>query len=425
MTMILSSADILRVLGGSEIIRLSARLTIADAKPSLSGAEGLFIYVSRFPALDEFEATWTLWIESDGSEPDDLVIEELRRLLPGVKVESGLLTTVTTTDFRSENTQTAPEAPKPVQASSIPNDYEDRFQSLLEDVQDQMLMVHSGTPGKDGRDGKDGLDGRDAEVGEIDLFDLGDCDRGTALQKGQVLTWNGSGWTNLYVPQISAILGGGGSGDGEGSGSSTLANLLDTETTGAADGDILIYNASTGNWTAGPGEQGAQGVGVPPGGSTGQILAKVDGTDYNTAWVDAPTGSGCGGGSSLPCDGILDGGNADDGTSDGLDGYGCTGILDGGNADDGTSDGLDCYGCTGILDGGNADDGTSSGVECEEGGIEEAPQDGNYYVRQNGAWVSLAAALSALDYKTIDGGNLTTGLSAGDEEAVDGGSFTP
>lgn len=32
------------------------------------------------------------------------------------------------------------------------------------------------------------------------------------------------------------------------------------------------------------------GQGVPSGGTTGQVLAKVDGTDYNTQWVDPPSG---------------------------------------------------------------------------------------------------------------------------------------
>ena len=34
------------------------------------------------------------------------------------------------------------------------------------------------------------------------------------------------------------------------------------------------------------------GQGVPSGGTTGQVLAKVDGTDYNTEWIDAPSGGG-------------------------------------------------------------------------------------------------------------------------------------
>lgn len=34
------------------------------------------------------------------------------------------------------------------------------------------------------------------------------------------------------------------------------------------------------------------GQGVPAGGTAGQVLAKVDGTDYNTEWIDAPSGGG-------------------------------------------------------------------------------------------------------------------------------------
>jgi hypothetical protein len=35
------------------------------------------------------------------------------------------------------------------------------------------------------------------------------------------------------------------------------------------------------------GPAGSNGVGVPVGGTTGQVLAKIDGTNYNTEWVDA------------------------------------------------------------------------------------------------------------------------------------------
>ncbi len=43
--------------------------------------------------------------------------------------------------------------------------------------------------------------------------------------------------------------------------------------------------------TTGPtGDAGEDGQGVPTGGTTGQVLAKVDGTDYNTEWVDAGSG---------------------------------------------------------------------------------------------------------------------------------------
>lgn len=41
-----------------------------------------------------------------------------------------------------------------------------------------------------------------------------------------------------------------------------------------------------------PGPAGPAGPGVAPGGTAGQILAKIDGTDYNTEWIDPPTGGG-------------------------------------------------------------------------------------------------------------------------------------
>lgn len=39
-----------------------------------------------------------------------------------------------------------------------------------------------------------------------------------------------------------------------------------------------------------PGAPGADGVGVPAGGTTGQLLAKNSNTDYDTEWVDTPDG---------------------------------------------------------------------------------------------------------------------------------------
>ena len=70
--------------------------------------------------------------------------------------------------------------------------------------------------------------------------------------------------------------------------------------------DVTITFASTpDNYyvviNGGVGPQGAQGAagaagvaeqGVPTGGATGQVLAKVNGTDYNTQWIDQSGGAG-------------------------------------------------------------------------------------------------------------------------------------
>jgi hypothetical protein len=339
--MILSSSDILRILGGSEIIRLSAKLKIVDGKPALSGAEGLFIYIDRFPRTDEFQATWSIYIESDGSEPDDLVLAEIKKLLPSVKVEPGLMTTVTATDFLSANTQRAPEAPKQIQEQVDLTQYEERFQALVEDVQDQMLLVTSGRPGKDGRDGvngRDGRNGRDIVATETELEDLANVEQGIAKENGQVLTWKDGKWQNLFVPQIVSSISGGGSGVGGtssvivsddppterdngsaleegdmwwesdtgalyvyyngawvqtsgegGSGVNTLAALLDTDTSGVVDGEILVYRSATGDWTAEPAPDPAQSLGDLTDVNIDPALLEADfGLVYDgTEWVVA------------------------------------------------------------------------------------------------------------------------------------------
>lgn len=217
--MILSSADLKRILGGNQIIRLSATIEIVERKPALSGREGLYIYIQRYPQLTEFEAVFTLWIESDGSEPDDIVIAELRKILPKVQVKAGLLTEVTTTEFRSQSTLEAPaEAPTPQVDLSA---FESRFQALVEEVQDQMLLVHSGRPGRDGADGapgRDGADGRDLVATEADLEDLQNVEQNIAKEDGQVLTWKDGVWQNLFIPQIVGTIGGGGGGGTSGGG---------------------------------------------------------------------------------------------------------------------------------------------------------------------------------------------------------------
>ena len=48
------------------------------------------------------------------------------------------------------------------------------------------------------------------------------------------------------------------------------------------------------------GPKGDAGLGIPAGGLAGQILSKISNTDYNTAWINPPTG----GGSSTPVAGI-------------------------------------------------------------------------------------------------------------------------
>lgn len=86
-----------------------------------------------------------------------------------------------------------------------------------------------------------------------------------------------------------------------GGGSTTFTGLTDTPGALGTSGQIPAVNgagdalewidAPTDGQDGDPGADGADGQGVPVGGSTGQILAKIDGTDYNTEWINAPSNS--------------------------------------------------------------------------------------------------------------------------------------
>lgn len=66
------------------------------------------------------------------------------------------------------------------------------------------------------------------------------------------------------------------------------ATVTNTGTSGAAVFDFAIPRGDVGaTGSAGAtGAAGANGQGVPTGGSATQVLSKIDGTDYNTQWVD-------------------------------------------------------------------------------------------------------------------------------------------
>jgi hypothetical protein len=74
--------------------------------------------------------------------------------------------------------------------------------------------------------------------------------------------------------------------------------VVGTTTTGAAGTSASVTNsgtssAATFNFTIPQGTAGTNGTngqGVPVGGTTGQVLAKIDGTDYNTQWSTPATG---------------------------------------------------------------------------------------------------------------------------------------
>lgn len=69
-----------------------------------------------------------------------------------------------------------------------------------------------------------------------------------------------------------------------------VGNLGDVYAVGAA-GAVVAYgwDDDANVWTNLGALAGIPGVGVPAGGTAGQVLTKVDGTDYNTAWGSLPS----------------------------------------------------------------------------------------------------------------------------------------
>ena len=241
-------------------------------------------------------------------------------------VQPGLVTTLTTTDFRSENTQVAPEAAKPQKAQVDTSAFEERFQSLQEDIEDRMLLVTSGRAGKDGKDGKDGADGRDGkdiDATQTELFDLKDVGQGIQIEPGQVLTWDGNKWTNLYVRQSMSP----GGAVGGGSNVKVLNDLEDVNAVDPSHGDMLVYDSLTSQFIL---SQVAGGGGIPEVPNDGNYYVRRFGE-----WINLETALGAlgvaiaktldggnftNGGSTAQSSTTIDGGNLTTGTSSAADG---------------------------------------------------------------------------------------------------------
>lgn len=123
----------------------------------------------------------------------------------------------------------------------------------IEDIVDQGLQ---GPPGEDGDDGADGDDGWSPIFaietdGERRVLLISDWTGGTGTKPA----------TGSYIGSTGLV--------------TDIALAVDIRGPAGEDG---MDGAN--------GSDGADGEGVPIGGTAGQVLAKIDSTDYNTEWVD-------------------------------------------------------------------------------------------------------------------------------------------
>lgn len=216
--MIFSSADILSALGGDAIIRQECRLSIVEGRPGLGIDEYVYIYIDRYPTVEDFEATWKIWVINAGSDLQDLVLNAMTTILPNFTFNGNHYTT---TDFASDKTVIRSEADLELEATRREREeLKKDFSGLSQGLEARLSTVRDGRDGVDGRDGldgrngkdgRDGQDGRDLVATEAELFDLTDVEQGIQMERGQVLTWDGTKWTNLYVRQV---LSAGGSAGG-------------------------------------------------------------------------------------------------------------------------------------------------------------------------------------------------------------------
>lgn len=284
--MIYSSSDIQRVLQSNALVSSMASVQVVNSRPPLEALEGVIVYVEKYATLDDFEATWKIWIIDYDGEPIDVLVTEIARVLPGFRISRvGGITEATTTELRTAQTEQRPQpAPASTEPVQVPqqqqvaydfSEWEARFEALRESIEDRMLLVNSGRPGKDGARGpagKDGKDGKDLVATDTKLGDLKDVETEDAKQ-GDFLSYDGSAWVPKAAPVILRYGKGGGGLDLPPGGSEPVAlvwnpetqrwepgvpppvpvnftDLADVAATGRIDKSVVVYDVATEKFVA-------------------------------------------------------------------------------------------------------------------------------------------------------------------------------
>jgi len=181
----------------------------------IKAVAGTALFVAEAPTIDGLVATWV--VRAAGFTPDDLdtVLKAVQAKLGGEIQGNRLVVSQLATQELIDQAEAAARQQKQREeiASAV------RKANAVKDGRDGIDGLRGergpqGPQGLQGPPGRDGIDGLDLLATDASLFDLKDVEQGIQLDIGQVLTWNGTEWTNLFVPQLlSSISGGGGAAD--------------------------------------------------------------------------------------------------------------------------------------------------------------------------------------------------------------------
>jgi len=298
---ITSAQQIADLLGKDVLIRALVEFIRISPAAKIQPLPGACIFISQLPEIQDFDAIWTLRVTGlEGEELGD--ITGAIQALIGGSIQGSQVTVVS---FASATLIKEVEAYQQQQ----------EIQSKLDQVVQTAMSVKDGRDGSQGAQGergergergeqgpmgpagRDGRDGQDIDATQTELFDLKDVEQGIAQEKGQVLTWDGSKWTNLFVPQIvSSISGSSGTSGGGGATSIDELTDVDTTTTPPNINQTLVWDGT--NWVPGTVAGDADGgdFGELPNPDAGDftndtsdsVLAyPVDGGDFTSGETDA------------------------------------------------------------------------------------------------------------------------------------------
>lgn len=384
----------------------------------IKAVAGTALFVAEAPTIDGLVATWV--VRAAGFTPDDLdtVLKAVQAKLGGEIQNNRLVVSQLATQELIDQAEAATRQQKQREeiASAV------RKASAVKDGRDGIDGLRGergpqGPQGLQGPPGRDGIDGLDLLATDASLFDLKDVEQGIQLDIGQVLTWNGTEWTNLFVPQLlSSISGGGGTADA-GAPSTTIQWKYHVGTGEPPSRDFHTNNVDDPTLVTILHVSDVNNAGNDV---TSLLNGLLPNTDKIYLYkVDEPSSAHLYSVSSY---------------TETTSGYEITvsHIETPGGEPALVNNSI--YGFTFITAG------TGGG-----GGISDAPSNNNYYVRYNGSWVDLSDALDAIagladirdggDFsqgtsttsgtQTYDGGDVTLTTSAAtDASVLDGGLYT-